>query len=264
MATTAPISFDFAGKRVLVTGGSQGIGRATAEAFVRAGASVAICSRTVADVTTTADELNVLGPGSCQGFVGDLSEPTAPERLYRHVSDALGPLDVLVNNAAAQGNYPFPDTLTSEVWSWMVQVNMHAPFELIRLLVIDLRARKAPGSVVNVLTDQIFRHAVGRVAYGSTKMGLAGMTRSMALELATDGIRVNAVAPAFVDVPRIATQFGDLENRLAAAPMGRFMQPAEVASTILFLASDASAALSGVILPVDGAHSIDGSWVRSK
>lgn len=257
------LTYDFRGATVLVTGGSQGIGRATAGAFARAGATVAICARTAADVRQAEREITARGGGRCWGFVADLADPAAPARLYREVEAAAGPLDILVNNAAAQGNFPFP-AMSLETWAWMVQVNLHAPFELARLLARSAQARQEPAAIVNVLTDQIIRHAKGRVGYGSTKMGLAGLTRSLALELIEHRIRVNAVAPAFVDVTRVRTQFGDLEDRLAAAPLGRFIAPDEVASAVLFLASDAATAITGVILPVDGAHSVDGTWVRTR
>ena len=104
--------------------------------------------------------------------------------------------------------------------------------------------------------------AKGRVGYGSTKLGLVGLTRTLALDLADRGIRVNAIAPAHVEVPRIHTQFMDAAERVASMPVGRFLQPAEIARVVLFLASDAASAITGMVLPVDGAHSIEGSWVN--
>ena len=149
-----------------------------------------------------------------------------------------------------------------DTWTWMLQVNMTAPFELSRLLALSLAKRRAGGAIVNILSNQIIRHAKGRVGYGSTKLGLAGLTRSMALELAAAGLRVNAVAPGFVEVPRIYRDFDDVDQRLAAMPLGRFLQPREIADVTLSLCSDAASAMTGVIVPVDGAHSLDGSLVR--
>lgn len=152
--------------------------------------------------------------------------------------------------------------MTPDTWRWMTQVNMHAPFELGRLFAEALIARGASGAIVNIVTDQVIRHAKGRVGYGSTKLGLVGLTRTLALDLADRGIRVNAIAPAHVEVPRIHTQFMDAAERVASMPVGRFLQPAEIARVVLFLASDAASAITGMVLPVDGAHSIEGSWVN--
>lgn len=254
-----PVSYDFSQSSVLITGGTQGIGLAVAEAYARAGANVAICARTECDVAKTATAVDDLGPGKVYGATADLGEPNDVGRLFDDVLSNLGAPDILVNNAAAQGNFPFPE-MDRQRWRWMAQVNLEAPFELSRRFV---QAQEGPGgAIVNVVTNQVIRHARGRVGYGATKVGLVGLTRTMALELAHRGIRVNAVAPGFVDVPRIYREFDDVEDRLAAMPAGRFVMPDEVAQSILFLSSEAASAINGVVLPVDGGHALDGSWVR--
>ena len=227
-----------------------------AEAFARAGASVAICARTESEVAEAAAALDQLGSGAVQGVTADLAEPDDVGRLFDDVVANLGAPDILVNNAAAQGNFPFPE-MDLQRWRWMSQVNLEAPFELSRRFVL---ARPEPGgAIINVVTNQVIRHARGRVGYGSSKVGLVGLTRTMALELAHLGIRVNAIAPGFVDVPRIYREFDDVDDRLAAMPSGRFVTPEEVAQAVLFLSSEAASAISGVVLPVDGGHALDGS-----
>ncbi|HCU73584.1 MAG: dehydrogenase [Chloroflexi bacterium] len=257
----ANVSYDFRGHSALVTGGTQGIGLSIAEAFVRAGANVAICARTGTDITKTCESLRSLGAGTVCGVTADLADPNAPASVFAEAVDCLGNVDILVNNAAAQGNFPFPE-MNGERWRWMADVNLHAPYELSRLFVLALQKRNQGGSIVNMVTTQVMRHAKGRVGYGATKLGLVGITQTMALELASTGIRVNAVAPAFVDVPRVYRDFDDVEDRMAGMPSGRFIRPDEIADATLFLASDAAESISGVVLPVDGAHHIDGTWVR--
>ena len=255
----SPISYDFSESSVLITGGTQGIGLAVAEVYARAGANVAVCARTESDGAEAVAALDELGSGAIYGAAADLAEPGDVGRLFDQVLANLGAPDILVNNAAAQGNFPFPE-MDRERWRWMSQVNLEAPFELSRRFV--LAREGAGGAIVNVVTNQVIRHARGRVGYGSTKVGLVGLTRTLALELAHQGIRVNAVAPGFVDVPRIYREFDDVDDRLAAMPSGRFVTPDEVAHAILFLASNAASAISGVVLPVDGGHALDGTWVR--
>ena len=151
-----PISFDFRDSSVLVTGGTQGIGLAVAEAYARAGANVAICARTEGDVSATVAALDELGAGAVYGVTADLGEPDGAGQLYDDVAANLGVLDILVNNAAAQGNFPFPE-MDSARWRWMAQVNLEAPFELSRRFVL---ARQDPGGVIiNVVTTQVMRHA---------------------------------------------------------------------------------------------------------
>jgi NAD(P)-dependent dehydrogenase (short-subunit alcohol dehydrogenase family) len=237
---------------VLVTGGTRGVGRATGEAFHRKGARVALAAR---DATR--------GHAAAAALGGALFIQTDVRRMAdceRAVSDTLGRfgrLDVLVNNAGVIYRNRTIDQLTEDEWDETFDVNVKGAFLMSRAALPALRAAK--GTIVNVSSYAGLVGFAGSAAYAASKAALVNFTRSLALDHAAEGIRVNAVCPGSVDTDMIHAAWNALPDPAAAArawaakhPLGRIATAAEVAAAILFLASDDARFVTGVALPVDG------------
>lgn len=245
----------FTGKTVIVTGATSGIGRAAAEAFARDGAAIVAVGRDRAMVARVVAGIEGAG-GRALGCAADVTTDEAPERIVRTAIDGFGRLDVLVNAAGviATGSV---ETTTDEVWDAMMAVNLRAPFRLMRAAAPALGARK--GSIVNVSSVNGLRSFPGVLAYCVSKAGVDHLTRCAALELAALGVRVNAVNPG-VTVTNLHRRSGMGEPQYAAFlerskethPLGRPGQADEVASLILFLASDRAGWMTGETIPIDG------------
>jgi NAD(P)-dependent dehydrogenase (short-subunit alcohol dehydrogenase family) len=245
----------FSGKTVVVTGATSGIGRAAAEAFGREGAAVLVVGRaqpTVADVVAGIANAG----GRAQPCVADITKDDAPARIVRGAVDAFGGIDVLVNAAGIIATATLEAT-TDESWDRMMNVNLRAPFRLMRAAAPHLAERR--GSIVNVSSVNGLRSFPGVLAYNVSKAGVDQLTRCVALELAPLGVRVNAVNPG-VTVTNLHRRSGMDETKYAAFlersrethPLGRPGQPQEVASLILFLASDRAGWMTGETIPIDG------------
>lgn len=247
---------DLAGKTALVTGATSGIGLATARAFRAAGARLILSGRDVARGQAIAGEL-----GAAVHFVpAELTAPGAAEQLVAEAIALFGQIDILVNNA---GILYRGDALhcSDEEWDRTLSVNVTSVFRLSRAVLPGMLARRS-GVIVNVASDWALVGAQGAVAYGVSKGAVAQLTRSMALDHARDGVRINAVCPGDTDTAMLdsaiaaGTARGTGIAQLGSAiPMGRVARPEEVASVILFLASDASAFMTGALVPVDGGNS---------
>jgi L-xylulose reductase len=241
-------SREFAGKTVLVTGATKGIGRATAELLARRGASVLALGRST-------DELAALkGEIGCRTIAVDLADLEATRAAVR----ANLPFDLLVNCAGATALQPFLD-LTMETFDRIMTVNAKAPIVVAQEYARDRVAAKQAGSIVNVSSDASFLGVIDHAAYCASKGALDAATRVMANELGPHGIRANCVNPniTLTDMARLA--WSDpfrSAPRLARMPIGRFLEPAEVAEVIAFLLSDRAAAVTGVTLRADGGFSV--------
>lgn len=230
---------EFKGKRVLVTGGSQGIGLATAQAFQRSGATVFVTG-TRAEAGDYTDDLSAF-----TYVQADFSKPGAGAL----VAKAVGALDVLVNNAGTGR----ADEYSDEGFRFVVEVNLNAVMELSRELHPALKESK--GAIINLGSLASFLALRETPAYTASKAALLGLTRALADKWAPDGIRVNMVAPGFIRTRMTEIQRTDAEYEkrlLKAIPARRWGEPEEVAEVILFLASPRAPYVTGQSLAIDG------------
>lgn len=239
--------FDFNGRRVVVCGGSKGIGRAVAVGFARAGAAVSICARGAEALAATKAELGAKGhAASC-----DLADAAAIARYIAEAERTLGGLDVLVNNASGFGMAD-----TEEGWAASLNVDVLATTRASRAAIPALKA--ARGSIVNVSSISGFGPSARGPAYAAVKALLINYTQSQAAVLAPDGVRVNGVAPGSIEFPggvwdQRKTSAPELYQRtLASIPFGRMGTAEEVADVVLFLASPLARWVTGHTIVVDG------------
>jgi NAD(P)-dependent dehydrogenase (short-subunit alcohol dehydrogenase family) len=247
------MSFD--GKSVIVTGATSGIGRSTAEAFGRDGASVVLVGRSETVLAEVAAAIERAG-GRPQICRADVTASDAPDQIVGQAVQEFGGIDVLVNAAGVIATGTLEAT-TDETWDAMMSVNLRAPFRLMRAAAPHLAARK--GAVVNVSSVNGLRSFPGVLAYCVSKAGVDHLTRCAAIEMAPLGVRVNAVNPG-VTVTNLHRRSGMEESQYAAFlersktthPLGRPGDPDEIASLILYLASDRAAWMTGETIPIDG------------
>ncbi|GAA5087977.1 3-oxoacyl-[acyl-carrier protein] reductase [Thermocatellispora tengchongensis] len=254
-----------AGRNVLVTGGAGNIGAAICRAFAAQGARVAVHYlgrdapapegaewEHVTPAEGAAEELARELGGGAVAVEADLSEPGAPRALVESVTGLLGPINVLVNNAAHCESPDTVDALTAGSLERHYRVNAVAP----ALLTAEVARRhdgEAPLCVVNVTTDAA-RAFPGQIGYGTSKAALEALTRATALDLAPRGIRVNAVAPGPVQTGWIGE---DLIGRVTAlVPLGRVGEPDDIADAVVFLASHQARWITGQVLQVAGGHAL--------
>ena len=251
--------FDFTGKVVLVTGASSGIGRATAEFLGKCGASVAIHYNNNSVGAEAAVTVITEAGGKAIACKADVTDNSAIEKLISGVETGLGKIDILVNNAGSLIERLKTLEMTEQRWNEVMNLNATSAFFAAKAVIPGMLA-KGSGVIINV-TSIAGRNggALGSIHYSSAKAAILTMTKGLAKEFATQGIRVNAVSPGVIDTPyhETFTTAETMENLRKAIPMGREGRPDEVASVIAFLASDAASYLCGETIEVNGGLLMD-------
>lgn len=237
------------GKRVLVTGGTRGIGRATVLAFARAGARVVTCHHSAGEAAESlVKELNGIG-GQHQVVRADVTDGTDVRKLVRICGEHLDGLDVLVNNVGVDGGIAF-DQLDEAEWRRMFDHNVTTTY-LVTHAALELLADGA--SVINVGSSVALRGRANGVHYTASKAALIGFCRALSKDLGPRGIRVNTVAPGLTETePGAGLPPAAVERIAGMTALGRIGQPEDVAGAVLFLAGDTSRYISGATLNVDG------------
>lgn len=246
-------------KVAIVTGASSGIGRATALAFGREGYAVVAVGRQQLALDAVVAEV-AAAAGCAEALTADVTARDSPDRIVRYALDRVGGIDVLVNAAGIIGSGTV-ETTTDEAWDQMLEINVSAPFRLMRAAAPHLAARR--GAVVNVSSVTGLRSFPGVLAYCVSKAAVDHLTRCAALELAPKGVRVNAVNPGVV-VTNLHRRGGMGEEQYAAFlersrethPLGRPGRPEEVAELVLFLGTDRSGWMTGETIPIDGGRNL--------
>ena len=245
--------FRLDGQVALITGGARGIGRATAEAFVAAGARAVLLDRDLAEAESAAKAI-----GNAEAHALDVTDEAAVNRLFDAVAARHGRLDVLVNNAGASIRKPTTELSKTE-WDAVIAVNQSAVFLCARAAARHMLKDRRGGAIVNLASIMGFSGGglYPNISYQASKGAVVNMTRALAIEWAKDSIRVNAVAPAWVRTGFIAPVLAKPELVTAIegiTPMGRLVEPEEVAAAILFLASPAASMVTGHAIAVDGGY----------
>jgi NAD(P)-dependent dehydrogenase (short-subunit alcohol dehydrogenase family) len=239
----------------LVTGAASGIGRAIALAYARAGAKVAVSDTNAAGGEETVALIRAAG-GTAQFIAADVSQPQDCERLVQQTVQVWGRLDIACNNAGIGGDLAPTADYPLEGWSRVIGINLSGVFYCMKYQIPQM-VKAGGGVIVNMASILGAVGFANAPAYTAAKHGVLGLTKTAALEYGTQGVRVNAVGPAFIHTPMIAgleAEPASLDALIAQHPIGRLGRPEEVAALVLWLSGPEAAFVTGAYYPVDGGY----------
>jgi len=248
---------DYTGTRVLITGSSRGIGFALARGFARAGAAVVLNARTEAQATDARDrlqdELTAGDTGSAHTSVFDVTDTEAVQSEITRLEEQLGPIDVLVNNAGIQRRGPLEEMPVDD-WNAVIATNLTGPFVVSQAVARPMLGRGA-GVIINICSVQSALVRPSTASYAASKTGLVGLTRSMCAEWAPRGLRVNGLAPGYLDTELNSVLTSDVaftEWITGRTPARRWGEVDDIVGPALWLASDEARFVNGQIIYADG------------
>lgn len=249
-------AFEIAGRSAVITGAARGIGRAVAESFAKAGAAVILLDRDEKEGEETLRHIESLHPGRARFVAVDVADELAVRKVAADICRERVP-DILVNNAGIVSNTPFAE-LTHAQWSEVVNINLGGTFLCMQAFGGAMVKAKR-GSIVNIssICGDVAAVPQSQTAYDASKAGVNQLTRSLAAEWARHGVRVNAVAPGYVATDMtLAGRQNQMcyKTWIRMTPMARFAEPEEIATAVLFLASDAASFITGTVLMADGGY----------
>lgn len=249
--------FSIAGRNVIITGGSSGIGRTVAEQFAADGANVTICSRSMSDLGPVATHINQQYEGNAVAVECDVRDRDSVEDMVVEAVESHGETDILINNAGGDFSAPFEE-ISPNGWKAIIDVNLHGAFHCTQAVGEIMRSGDG-GEIVNVASMYGLTGAKNHAPYGAAKAGLINLTEVVAAEWATDGIRVNAVAPGFIMTPGLeesveSVDESDISRDQVARRIGL---PEEIADIIQFLASPAASFITGSSITARGAPDVE-------
>jgi NAD(P)-dependent dehydrogenase (short-subunit alcohol dehydrogenase family) len=245
---------DLSGRRALVTGASRGIGLAAAAALADAGAQVTLLARGLDELERAATAVRQAG-GSAETLQLDVTDLGS----VRQALSQRGPYDILFNNAGTNRPKPFLEA-TEEDFDLIMTLNVKAAFFMAQLVAGGLVAADRPGSIINVCSQMGHVGGPNRGIYCASKWAVEGMTKSMAIDLAKHGVRVNTICPTFIETPLALTFFSDSSFKadvLSRIKLGRLGKVTDLMGAIVFLASDASSLMTGSSMLIDGGWTAD-------